>query len=133
MSREQSDGEGSMGETGTDSFVDSTAETEVELRLPLEVDMEPDQIRKDVPINLVAVNLDDVDPDPETLRRFGPPNRATPKWPRHGFPTLPPLGNPMGSYRGRGTTGRVQRLSTQVRNVQSSVFNSLHNADRMLG
>ena len=44
MRREQSDGEGSVGETGTDRFVDATAETEVEIRLPLEVDVEPDQI-----------------------------------------------------------------------------------------
>ena len=45
MSREQSDGEDSVVETGTDRF-----ETEVELRLPVEVDMEPDRIRKDIPI-----------------------------------------------------------------------------------
>ena len=69
-------------ETGTGRFVDATAETEVELRLPLEVDMEPDQIRKDVLINSGAANLDAVDPDPETQRRFGPPNGAKPKWPR---------------------------------------------------
>ena len=76
MSREQSNGEGSVGETGTDRFVDVTAETEVELRLPLEVDVEPDQIRKDVPINSEAVNLDAVDPDPETQRWFGPPKQG---------------------------------------------------------
>ena len=70
-----------MGETGTDGFVDATAEMEVELRLPLEVDVGPDQIRKDVPINSGA--------DSKTQRRFGPPNGAKPKWPRHGFPTLP--------------------------------------------
>ena len=61
-----------MGETGTERFVDATAETEVELRLPLEVDVEPDQIRKDGPIDSGAINLDAVDPDPETPRRFGP-------------------------------------------------------------
>ena len=70
MSWEQSDGEGSVGETGTDRFVDATVDTEVELRLPLEVDVELDQIRKDVPNNSGAVNLDAVDPDPETQRRF---------------------------------------------------------------
>ena len=89
MSREQSDGEGSVGETGTDGFVDATAETEVKLCLPLEVDVEPDQIRKYVPINSGAVNLDSVDLDPETQRRFGPLYGAKPKWPRHGFRTLP--------------------------------------------
>ena len=78
MSRDQSDSEG-VGETGTDGFVDTTAETEVELRLPLEVYVGPDQIRKDVPINSGAVNLDAVDPDSETQRRFGSPNGAKPK------------------------------------------------------
>ena len=39
MSREQSDGKGRVGETGTDGFVDATMEAEVELRLPLEVDV----------------------------------------------------------------------------------------------
>ena len=68
MSREQSDGEDSAGETRTDRFVDATVEMEVELRLPLEVDVEPAQIRKDVPINSGAVNMDAVDPDPETQR-----------------------------------------------------------------
>ena len=89
MSPEQSDGECSLGETGSDRFVDATAEMEVELRLPLEVDVGPDQIRKDVPINSGAVNLDAVDPGPETQRRFGSPNGAKPEWPTHGFPTLP--------------------------------------------
>ena len=44
MSWEQSDGEDSVEETGTDRFVDATSKTEVELCLPLEVDMEPDRI-----------------------------------------------------------------------------------------
>ena len=35
MSREQSDSEDSVVETGTDQFIDATAETEVGLRLPL--------------------------------------------------------------------------------------------------
>ena len=48
MNREHSDGEDIVVETGTDQFVEATAETEVELRLPLEVDMEPDRIRKDI-------------------------------------------------------------------------------------
>ena len=48
MSREHSDGEDSVMETGTDQFVDATTDTEVELCLSLEVDMEPDRIRKDI-------------------------------------------------------------------------------------
>ena len=49
MRWEQSDSEDSVVETGSDRFVDATAETEVELHLPLEVDMEPDaKIHKDI-------------------------------------------------------------------------------------
>ena len=76
MSREQSDGEGNGVENGTNRFVDVTAETEVELRLPLEVDMEPERIRKDVPIYPGVVDLDVVGPDPETQRRFGSANKG---------------------------------------------------------
>ena len=86
MSREQSDGEHSVVEAGTDRFVDATAETEVELRLPLEVDLEPERICKDIPIYPGAVDLDVVGPDPETQRRFEPPNGAKTKWARHGLP-----------------------------------------------
>ena len=50
--------------TETNRFVDATAETEVELRLPLEVDMEPDRICEDVPIYPGAVDLDAGDPTP---------------------------------------------------------------------
>ena len=102
MSWEQSDGEDSVGETGTDGFVDAMAETEVELCLPLEVDMEPDQIRKDVPIISGAVNLYAVDPDPGTQRRVGPLNGAKPKWPRHGFPTVPHTPEPHRQLPGAG-------------------------------
>ena len=49
-SKEQSDDEDSVGEMGDNRFVDATAGTEVELSLPLEVDMKPDQKRKHVPI-----------------------------------------------------------------------------------
>ena len=91
-----------MGETGTDRFVDATAETEVELRLPLEVDMEPDRIRKDVPIYPGAVDLDVVDPNPETQGRFGHPNGVkSPKWPRHGLP-LPRTPEPRRQLPGAG-------------------------------
>ena len=43
-------------------------------------------MRKDVPIYSGAVDLDAVDPDPETQRRFGPPNGTKLKWPRHELP-----------------------------------------------
>ena len=57
--------------------------------------MGPDQIRQ-------SVNLDAVDHDPKTQRRFGPPNGAKPKWPRHGFPTLPLTPEPHRQLPGSG-------------------------------
>ena len=90
-----------MAETGPNRFVDATAETEVELRLPPDVEMEPDRIRKDVPIYPGAVDLDAVNPDPETHRQFGPPNGAKPKWPRHGLP-LPRTSEPHRQLPGAG-------------------------------
>ena len=75
MGREQSDCEDRAGETGTNQIVDATAE--VELRLPLEVDMEPNQIREDDFPG--PVNLDAFDPNPEMQHRFGTPNGAKPK------------------------------------------------------
>ena len=91
MSREQSDGEDSAGETRTDRFVDATAEMEVELRLPLEVDMEPAQIRKDVPINselsigmlLILIRKRSADSDPQTG-----PNRSGPDTGLRRYPAL---------------------------------------------
>ena len=85
MSQEQSDGEGSWMETGTDRFVDASLETGVELRLPTEVDMVPEKICGEVP-NYPGVDLDAVGPDPEKQHRFGPPNVARRKWARHGLP-----------------------------------------------
>ena len=77
MSREQSDGEDSVVGNGIDRFVDATAEMEEELRLSLEVDMEPDRIRKDIPIYPT---------------RSGPDMGCS----------YPALRKPVGSYRGPG-------------------------------
>ena len=71
MSRESSDGEDSVVGAGTDRFVDVTAETE--LRLPLEVDMEPN---RDVPTYPGVANLGVVGPEVDTKRRFEPPTWA---------------------------------------------------------
>ena len=68
MSREQSDDEDSVVGTGTDWFIDATAETEGELCLPLEVDMEPDRLLKDIPVYPGAVGLDAFGPDSEGQR-----------------------------------------------------------------
>ena len=85
MSREQLDGEDSVVETGTNRYIDATAETEVELLLPLEVDMEPDRIRTDIPLYPTVLGLDFVGPDPVAQSRFKPPNGAKPKWARQGL------------------------------------------------
>ena len=53
MSGDYSDGEGSGGHEG--NFVDATADTEVDL-MPLEVDMQPDEPRKNVPAYSGAVD-----------------------------------------------------------------------------
>ena len=104
MSREQSDGEDSVGETRTDRFVNVTAVTEVELRLPLEIDVEPNHIRMDVPINSGAVNLDAVDPDPEMQRRSYPRTGPTRSGPDTGFRCYAELQNPIDSYWGLGNS-----------------------------
>ena len=94
MSREQSDGEDNVVETGTDWFVDATAETEVELCLHL-------QVGKDIPIYPGAVCLDVVGPDLGMQRRLEPPNGAKPKWARHGL-QLPRTPEPHRQLPGAG-------------------------------
>ena len=81
MSGDYSDGEGSGGPDA--DFVDPTADMEMELRLLLEVDMKPDQLREDVPACSGAVDPADLGQDEQ--RWFDPPNGAKPKWPRHGL------------------------------------------------
>ena len=115
MSGDYSDGEGSVGPDA--DFVDATAETEVELRLPLEVDMKPDQHREDVPTYSGAVDLDVVDFGQDEQRRFEPPSGAKPKWPRHGLPLpiiLEPHRQPSGATTqlvGSGDGRRRQGLA----------------------
>ena len=64
----------------------------VELRLPLEVDMEPDEMREHVPIFPGSADLDAVDRSPGTQRW---------KWPRHRL-SLPPTPEPRGQLLGAG-------------------------------
>ena len=59
----------------------------MELRLPLEVDMKPDQTREDVPTYSGAIDPDAVAFGLDEQRRFERPNGAKPKWPRHGLPS----------------------------------------------
>ena len=73
-----------MAGTGTNRFVDVATGIEVKLRLPLEVDMEPDQTPKGTPIFPGAVGLGVVIPDLGEQRRHEPPGGAKPKWARHG-------------------------------------------------
>ena len=99
MSREQSDDEDSVGETGNNRFVDATAESELELCLPLEVHMEPDQICEHVLIFPGPVDLDIVDPSPGTRHQLDlrmEPNRSGPDT---GCHCLSPVSLPL-SYRG---------------------------------
>ena len=119
MSREQSDGEHSVVATGTDRFVDATAETEVEMCLPLEVDMEPYRICTDIPIYPGAVGMDVVSPDPGTQSRIEPPNGAKPKWARQGL-QLPHTPEPHRQLPGAGAhpvgfgDGRRYRTSSKL-------------------
>ena len=67
--------------------------------------MELDQIPEEVPIFLGPIDLDALNPNPETQHQFGPPKVAKPKWPRHGL-SLSPTPEPRGhSYRGRRRFG----------------------------
>ena len=88
MSRALSDGEDSAGETGANGFVDATAETEVELHLPLTVDMEPDWIHEEVPTFPGPADMDAVDLDPEAWLRFKSLSGAKSKRLRFGLPGM---------------------------------------------
>ena len=87
-----------LGETGNNQFVDVTEETYVELRLPLEVDMEPDQIREHVPIFPGPADLDAVYRIPGTQRQ---------NWPRYSQP-----GTLWAVTGGRSTSGRIRGWSS---------------------
>ena len=86
MSGTASDGEGSVGHEA--DFVDATADTEVDMRLPLEVDWRPDSPREHVWTTSGAADQEAVDLGQGEQRRFEPPNGARSKWPRHGLPLL---------------------------------------------
>ena len=125
-----SDGEGSVGHEA--DFVDATADTEVDLRLPLEVDMKPVQLQEDVPAYSGAVDLSTVDLGQEERRRFEPTNGAKYKWPRHGLP-LPIITAPRSPVPGTmthliGSGAGRHRLERQTQRTWD-----LPSADRMLG
>ena len=84
-------------EIGIDRFVDATAETEVELRLPLEDDLEPDRIRKDIPIYPGDVGWTSVGPDPGSRADSNPqtgPNRSGPDMVCGSSALRNPVGSP---------------------------------------
>ena len=91
MSGDYSDGEGSVGHEA--DFVD----TEVDLHLPPEVDMKPDQLREDVPAYSGAV--DPANLGQEEHHRFEPPNGPNLNDPDMDCPCLS-LRNPIVRYRG---------------------------------
>ena len=68
MSGDYSNSEGSVGPEA--DFVNAPTDTEVDLRLPLEVDMQPDQLREDVPAYSGAVDPVDLSQDEQC--RNGP-------------------------------------------------------------
>ena len=71
MSGDYSDDEGSVKPDA--NFINTTVDTEVELRLPLEVDMKQDQPCEDVLTYSGAVDPSAVDLGHEEQRRFEPP------------------------------------------------------------
>ena len=105
MRRDYSDGEGSV-EPDT-NFVNTTADMEVELRLPLEVEMKQDQPREDVPTYSGAVDPGAVDLGQDERRLFEHPNGAKPKWRRNGLQLPIPL-EPRRQLWGGGGGGGLQ-------------------------
>ena len=75
-----SDGDGSVRHEA--KFVDTTGDMEMELRLPLEVDMDPDRPREDIRTHSGAVAPSEVILG---QRCFEFPNGAKPKWPGYGL------------------------------------------------
>ena len=73
---------------------------------------DPDRLREDIQTHLGAVALSAVDLGQEEQRRFEPPNRANPKWPRHGL-LLPRRQPPRAAVHvaGHGTTRRRQGVA----------------------
>ena len=79
MVGELSDGEGSDEHEAV--FVDASADTEVDLRLPPEERMPPDKLREDVPASSGVLDPTAIGQDDQ--HRFTPRNGAKPKWPGH--------------------------------------------------
>ena len=104
--------------TGTDRFVDATAETEVEWRLPLEVDMKPDRILKDIPIYPGAVRLDAFGPDSEGQCRLELPERGQTKVSLKWFVVTPHSGTSWAVTRGRGTARGFRRRPVHIQVFQ---------------
>ena len=114
MNQEKSDSEDSVGETGTGGFVDATTETEVELRLPWEVNAGPGQIPKDVPINSRAVKQDEV------------AHTRVSDVALHSR-------NPIDSYRGSGHSRWSSVMVDASSECSVQCIRDWHNAGRMLG
>ena len=67
-------------------FVDASADTEVDVRLPLEVDRRSDPLQKDARTSPGVADEGAVDLNQQEQHRFEPPNGARSKWPRHELP-----------------------------------------------
>ena len=74
-------------------FVDASADTEVDVRLPLEVDRRSEPLQKDVRISSGVADEGAVDLNQQEQHRFEPQNGARSKWPRHDLPVPNFLGS----------------------------------------
>ena len=99
-----SDDEYSVGHEA--DFVDASANTDVDVCLPLDVDRRSDPLQKDAVISSEDAEEGAVDLNQQEQHQFEPPNGARSKWPRHDLP-LPDF---LGSDTERLRTGVVDPL-----------------------
>ena len=83
--------------------MDASSDTEVDVRLPLEVDRQSDPLQKDVRTSSGVADEGAVDLSQQEQHRFETPNGARSKWPRHDLP----LPNFLGSETDRLRPGVV--------------------------
>ena len=91
-------------------FVDASADTEVDVRLPLEVDRRLDPLQKDVRTSPEVADEGAVDLNQQEQYLFEPPNGARSKWPRYELP----LPNFLGSGTDRLGPGVVDRHTPEL-------------------
>ena len=125
MSDNHSGGDDSVGHEA--DIVDTTEDMEVELCLPLEVDMEQDQPHEDIRTSSGAAAPSEVE-----QHRFEPPERARPKWPRHGLP-LPIILEPRSPVTGAMTNLGGPGVGLRRLGVTAQLTRNLSSVDGMPG